>query len=111
MDFERAKKITADCMAHVWYREGLTEEPGPDLHQYTLAEMVEANNLVSANKGVRQPDGNIKVFMCCADRLVAALYVATHYVPDRPDDVNPVAVIGKSAVCVIRCDKPTEEQE
>lgn len=89
MDIERAKEITKACTAHFFYREGLQKEPPPSLAEYSLAEMLEAQQVIKAANGTGN-GGTSTIF--CDDRLVAALYVAYHYAADPTGDCEAKAV-------------------
>ncbi len=97
MTIERAHEIVAVCLAHFLYQEGLNEKELPSLADYSLREMLEANEIV---ENLNQP-GTQTVYVHCDPRYLAALYVAHHFDPDPPKDCTPIAFGPKSAVLVV----------
>ncbi|HYE20127.1 MAG TPA: hypothetical protein VEA69_16895 [Tepidisphaeraceae bacterium] len=102
MTLADARAIVSDCLTHVWYREGLRDDPPASLAGYSLAQLVEANRIVRDDPGDRQPDGTTRVMMNCDDRLVAALYVATHYEPEDQRDATPIAILNNGGLFYIK---------
>lgn len=97
MSMERALEITADMSAHHFIAMGLRDGPGPDLSGYGLDEMVEATRVLVENRG----KSSGKIHVTCDPRLVAALYVATHYEGEDPHGCEPVARVGDNGVFVL----------
>lgn len=93
MAYERAVEIVEACTANgVYHMLGDRGREVPSLKDYSLADMVEAQRVVRETEdAARKPDGVSRSFhMVCADRLVAALYVAHHFPGE--DAENPEAV-------------------
>jgi len=111
MSLERAREIASKCLAHVWVREGIKDGPAPSLAEYSLVELLEANHVVAADPGEPTGDGKRRVWMHCDDRLVAALYVGTHYPGCPPDDVDVVAIAAGNAVVVVRAPEPEPAED
>jgi len=102
MDIERAEKIVGECIAHVLFRMGVTDEPPPSLAEYSLQELIDANRRVAEENDKQPTTGRRTIRMKCDDRLIAALYVAYHYDANDPaDGVEPIVLLpGGKAVCV-----------
>jgi len=105
MDIERAKKIVGAMVENAYYNMGLRdgEDKPTDIAAYSLAEMVQANQMVSDDPGEVDPEtGGTKRMIHCDDRLVAALYACCHFpAQDKNEEVEPLARIdGKVLVCV-----------
>ena len=109
MNQEQAREIVSKCLQHVFFREGLRTEPPASLFEYSLRELLEANEQVSEERP-RIAGGTQTIFMHCDPRLVAALYVAYHYEPEDPQDCNAVAYGPGSAVLVVK-DHPAVIQD
>lgn len=90
MTFDVALEIVGKCVAHVMFKMGLEDTPPPSLVGYSLSDLVEANHLVRDHNSQRNPDGTKTLFMMCDDRLIAALYTATHYRPEPADEAEPI---------------------
>lgn len=88
----RAQEINAAMMAHTMYEMGMRDTPPPSLKAYRLQEMLDATRMVA------EMDGDIH----CADRLVAALYVLTHYEGTEPTEISPVCHNGRQCVAVVQ---------
>lgn len=102
MDRSHAAQIVARCIAHVYFREGVIDEPPPSLEEYSLSELVEANKLIAGPAGTTEnDDGTKSIAMHCDDRLVAALYALTHYQAEPQDDLRPIVSIPGKAICCI----------
>jgi hypothetical protein len=110
MEVERARKIVADMMAHVWLLEGISKEEPPSLLGYTLGEMLDANRVVDEAdrelmEKARAEHKGCDLQFVCAERLTAALYVAYHFAGDdaHVESVIPVAMSNSGvAVCVLQ---------
>ena len=100
LTFERAQAIVEACIAHVWYREGISDERPPSLAEYSLRELLDANEMLAGHETRGGDRRHISVH--CDPRLVAALYVAYHYPPEDPHDCTPVAYGPESAVVIVR---------
>jgi len=79
MELERAKKIVGDMLTHVWFSMELMPVEPADLRAYSLAEMVEANAVVSQAQAGQSGEH----MMVVDDRMTAALYTITHYPPQE----------------------------
>ena len=103
MTRERAQQIVDACAAHTWYDMGIREEPPPSLQEYSLRELLEANEMMAGKDGkTKNPDGSTNSALHCADRMVAALYVLYHYPPVRElSDAEPVVQNGRAGVFVL----------
>lgn len=102
MTRERAQQIVDACAAHTWYDMGIREEPPPSLEEYSLRELLEANEMMAGQDGkTKNPDGSTNSTLHCDDRLVAALYVLYHYPPNEPGNVECVAHNGRAGVFVL----------
>lgn len=103
MTREEAETINGLCVAHGLYRLGVVEDRPATLAPYSLAQLIEARDIVRAENGVVKPGGGRSFHTVCDDRLLAALYVAHHYDPVDPGrDIEPVAIVGDRAVVVLR---------
>lgn len=102
MTRERAQQIVDACAAHAWYHMGIREEPPPSLQEYSLRDLLEANEMMAGEDGnFKNPDGSTNSALHCDDRLVAALYVLYHYPPNKPGNVEPVVHNGRAGVFVL----------
>lgn len=107
--FERSLDITRACIAHVMYRHGLQEEPPPSLAEYSLRDLLDANHAVRAhNSEPRGPDGKRTIHTVCDDRLVAALYVATHYRPSPAEEPEPIVLLPDRVLLCVTTDAVSE---
>jgi hypothetical protein len=103
MTRERAQQIVDACAAHTWYDMGIREELPPSLQEYSLRELLDANEMMSGPVGKSQnPDGSTNTSLHCADRMVAALYVLYHYPADKPGDAESIVHNGRAGVFVAR---------
>lgn len=104
MAYERAVEIVEACTANgVYHMLGDCGKDVPSLADYSLAEMVEAQRVVQETEVDRQkPDGKTRSFhTVCADRLVAALYVASHYPGQDGRDVDPICLLPDGRAVVV----------
>ena len=101
MDLEKAKEISQKCSAHVWFQMGLKEERPPSLYEYSLEDLLNAQRVISEYNKTRT-DGCASLL--CADRLIAALFVAYHYAVEDPDrgEVTPIIFGNGNAVVVVK---------
>ena len=77
MNFERAKEITGQCV-----RSSMSVVLGPEyqpLPDCTLAEMLEANALVAANRTTNHGNGHSTSLMTVDPRGIALHYAFEHY--------------------------------
>lgn len=122
MPIEEAREITAACQENFMNTMGLLEDRLPKpVQQYTLDEMLAANAIVAADKGVESEriDENGKVVrtrsrqMFCAPRLVAALYVAAQFkgADLRYEKGEPIAIAHGNIVLSVRADSVTYEED
>lgn len=117
MTLDQAREIVSACCRHSYYQMGVTDEVPPSLKEYSLRELLDANDLVQRDNKSQDAiamaalaaggKGAIRSQMFCADRFIAALYVLYHYRPDG-DDTEAVAANGERVVVV--CAKQGEEQ-
>lgn len=101
MTESRAHEIVAVCLAHFLYQEGLNEKELPSLGDYSLKEMLEANEIVKSLNDGPSVGGLRTVYVHCDPRYLAALYVAYHYDPDPVTSCTPIAFGPKSALLVV----------
>jgi hypothetical protein len=102
MTMAQAREIVWACIAHVSYQMGISNDPPPSLREYSLGELLEANRRVEAeNKRVQNLPGRQSFHMTCADRLVAALYVAYWYPGDPPSSPEPVVLANGNMVLIV----------
>jgi hypothetical protein len=100
MDRNQALKIVGACVEHVMYLEGAGDEPPASLAEYSLRELLEANEMIAADSLERTEAGSTTVHVHCDPRLVAALYVAYHYEPEDPPRAIIAAKDGAMVVVV-----------
>jgi hypothetical protein len=93
MDETQAIEITDACMEHVLFREGIRTAAPRSLANYSLRELLDANETIA---------NGTKARMHCDQRLVAALYVAYHYDAQDPAELDAVALKPGAAVVVIK---------
>jgi hypothetical protein len=114
MDIERARKIVKAMLENAFYNMGLRdgEDKPTDIAAYTLAEMIQANQMVSDDPGETDPEtGGTKRMMHCDDRLVAALYACCHFpAQDENEEVEPLARIGNKVLLCVRAPAPKTEE-
>src|SRR5262249_14680855 len=101
MSLDRAWEIVASCAAHVWFQDGADMTPPPSLEDYSLQELLDANQIVR-NSSMQRIEGGTILDVSCDDRLVAALYVLYHYRPDDLTKVEPIVIKCDSAVGVFK---------
>jgi len=99
-----AREIVGSCVRQGLAWEGLFEDLEADrklISECSLAELMEANELVRMFNEAPPPkaDGSTSHTVICADRLIAALYVAANF----SADAGVVATCGNRIVVV--CDK------
>jgi hypothetical protein len=101
MDIGRAKKIVGAMLENAFYNMGLRdgEDKPTDIAAYTLAEMVQANQMVSDDSGETDPEtGGTKRMMNCDDRLVAeAEFDPSVAIPGEPMDEYQAIITAKDA--------------
>jgi hypothetical protein len=102
MDLDRARQIVAACVNHSLFRMGVIEEPPPSLAEYSLGELLEANEMIRAQNDEVDAAGNRKIQIVCDDRLIAALYVLYHYEASELDDIRLIAANAANGVCCLR---------
>lgn len=104
MTYERAVEIVEACTANgVYHMLGDRVREVPSLKDFTLAEMVEAQHVVRETENARmKPGAGPQTFhTVCADRLVAALYVAQHFPGDDPADAHPICLLPDGRAVVV----------
>lgn len=102
MDRSHAAQIVARCIAHVYFREGVVDEPPASIEEYSLSELVEANQLIAGPAGTTEnDDGTKSIAMHCDDRLTAALYALYHYQAEPQDDIRSIVEIPGKALCCV----------
>jgi hypothetical protein len=112
MTFERAQELVEAVNSFAFYGMGLVERP-KSIGKATLAELCDAARIIREHSGEPTATGR-RVLTHPDDRLIAAVYTATHYQPGSPEEPNvivlypPVGLHGKSALCLVEM---TEEQE
>lgn len=97
MDPTRAREINAALVAHAMYDMGLRDEDPPSLKGISLEEMIQATRILQ-KENRDNPNGGSCV---CDDRLIAALYVLTHYPASDGDEAILVARNQRSGVAVV----------
>lgn len=85
MPLERAKEITSLCSQHALYNLDVIEKQPASISKYSLAELLEANKIVSEDNGTKNADGTTSTQIHCDPRFTAALYTAYHF-PGEPQD-------------------------
>lgn len=115
MSYERACEIVEACTAlGVYHILGDRGRELRSLKDFSLAEMVEAQRVVKETEDARtKPGAGPQTYhTVCADRLVAALYVATHFPGDDPSNVNPICLLPDGrAVVVIQMSEAMQAAE
>ncbi|WP_291329009.1 hypothetical protein [Desulfovibrio sp. UCD-KL4C] len=93
MLFNRAKEISDKLVACAMHSEGEV----PKLPKCSLAEMLEATAIVRAENN-KSAAGCIrkKMYMTCADRVIAAMYTIDNYHTDHQtsDNIEPIMIMG-----------------
>lgn len=88
MTIERAREITAAIVRLGMYNMDIVPDAYALEHVATLrplplGDLLMACRMVAADPGVRQPDGTTTMHMTADERLIAAVYTALHYTPER----------------------------
>jgi hypothetical protein len=88
MNFETAQKIVWACQQHVMWEIGVSEDEPPPVAQYTLGELIQANDIIKEYNKIRTDRCQS---MILADRLIASIYTMYHYHPNNSETVisNP----------------------
>ena len=109
MTRERAVHVTAVCLEHLAYAINCSGRAPESLAEYSLQELLDANQLVSEMLPNLRTDAGGRVHKVplpfCDTRTVAALYVAYQFDAQEPSalDVAPVVVKpGRIGVYVLR---------
>lgn len=103
MTREEAELINGLCVEHGLFRLGVIDYRPTTLAHYSLAQLIEARDIVRAENRLVKPGGGRSFHTVCDDRLLAALYVAHHYdAVDPGRDIEPIVVAGDRAVVVLR---------
>lgn len=102
IEIANAKRIVNEMLTWRYTEIGLCEGDPPDLSRYSLRELLDANDMVRDFGETVHEDGRSSIPMKCADRLIAALYAATHF-PAYPQDAIESIVVGrgKALLCVV----------
>lgn len=74
---DRAREINSMIVGAWMVREGLSEQPLPDLSSVTLSECIEASRFVAAAPGRRNPDGSTTMTCFVDPTRIPALYAWT----------------------------------
>lgn len=102
LSVDRAEAVNATCVGAAMDDMGLesSKEPPLRLKDLSLAEMVDAVRVVREHEQRKlcDADGRRSMSVVCDDRLLAALYVATHYEPSK---FTPVVRVDGRAVAVV----------
>jgi hypothetical protein len=118
MPLDRANEINAACCSLALSQLGILPDPDRPAHSiadYTLAELLEASRAIQAAeeeaKKTRQPGEGYTLHTTCDDRLLAALYACQHYEgQDQEEGIEPIAVIGRKALCVVNLPERRDEE-
>jgi hypothetical protein len=103
MELEQAKEIVQACVHHTMHKMGIIEEQPPSLYEYSLRELLDANDQVKADNDSRRDLKGPQSFQTvCDDRLVSALYTLYHFDGDQNGGrVEPIALAnGKALICI-----------
>lgn len=102
MELEKAQKIVKACVAHRMYDMGVVDEEPPSLYEYSLRELLEANDRVREENENQPKEGVMSFQTVCDDRLVAALYTIYHYEAERGTSIEPICMLGEKALLCAR---------
>lgn len=102
MDMEKARDLNGRMVTLEMIGMGLDDERDPpSLEGIELVDLLEASRMVADDLGEVGDDGMRSMPCFCDPRLIAALYVATHYQGSPAEEPNVVASVGRKRVVVI----------
>lgn len=96
MSMERAEQINSACAFHYFFAQGIkTDQLPPSIDEYSLAELVQARDLISNREPVVDADGNKHITATCDDRFLAALYTVSNFEGTDPEEVPQALAISR----------------
>lgn len=89
MELDHAIELVGAVNSFAYYAMGLQEPRS--IKNATLAELMQARDVVEAQNRRREGATGTKTLMCVPDdRLIAAVFTARHYEAQDQDDVDPI---------------------
>lgn len=96
MSMERAEAINLACAEHFFFAQGLHPEKLPaSIEEYSLAELVQARDLVLNREPAPDAAGKTFISATCDDRFLAALYTASNFEGTDPDDTLEAIAVSR----------------
>ena len=103
MEMERARDLNGRIVVLEMISMGLGDErKPPSLEGIELVDLLEASRMVADDPGEVDENGIHSMPFFCDPRLVAALYVATHYRGSPAEEPDVVTSVGRNRVVVIK---------
>lgn len=110
MTDERARELTGEI--HAWIARTLfgpmPKTPPPT---FDLAEALEANERVRQMSPIDNGDGTKTLLCSCDPRIVAAIYVLSHFDAEQFPEPEPIVMGDGKALFLVELPKSQEEHE